>query len=408
LTKNVYILHWRSFYNLSNKMQIKDISLSAVVAGFVAVLVGFASSVAIVLQAAAAAGATQDIMASWLLALGIGMAATCIGLSWYYKAPIITAWSTPGAALLAGSLQGLTINEAVGVFIFTATLGVFIGISGWFDRLTRLIPLPLASAMLAGILLQFGLSIFTSLHTQLLLVGIMCISYLLAKRLLPRYAILLVLLSGVVTVLLQGQFDYSTVSLSLTTPVWVTPHWTLSALLGVGLPLLLVTMASQNIPGVAVIRTSGYQTPVSPLICSTALSTLLLAPWGAFSINLAAITAAICTGTEAHPDKDKRYIAGIAAGICYLLAGLAGATVVALFAAFPQEMIAALAGLALLGTIGANLAVATAEGEHREAAVITLLVTASGVSFFGVAAAFWGIIAGGCTLALVNGLKRGP
>ncbi|MGP9800336.1 benzoate/H(+) symporter BenE family transporter [Rheinheimera sp. NSM] len=387
-------------------MLIKDLSLSAVVAGFVAVLVGFASSVAIVLQAAAAAGATQDIMASWLLALGIGMAATCIGLSWYYKAPVITAWSTPGAALLATSLQGLTINEAVGVFIFTAALGVVIGISGWFDKLTRLIPLPLASAMLAGILLQFGLSIFTSLQSQLLLVGLMCISYLLAKRFMPRYAILWVLLSGLVTVVLQGQFDYTAVTLSLTTPVWVTPHWSLSALLGVGLPLLLVTMASQNIPGVAVIRTSGYQTPVSPLISSTALSTLLLAPWGAFSINLAAITAAICTGAEAHPDKDKRYIAGIAAGVFYLLAGLAGATVVALFAAFPKEMIAALAGLALLGTIGANLAVATAEGEHREAAVVTLLVTASGISFFGIAAAFWGIIAGGLTLLLVNGLRR--
>ncbi|GAB2911401.1 benzoate/H(+) symporter BenE family transporter [Rheinheimera gaetbuli] len=387
-------------------MSIKDISLSATVAGFVAVLVGFASSVAIVLQAAAAAGATPDIMASWLLALGIGMAATCIGLSWYYKAPVITAWSTPGAALLAGSLQGLTINEAVGVFIFTAALGLIIGISGWFDKLTRLVPLPLASAMLAGILLQFGLSVFTSLQTQLLLVSLMCLSYLLAKRLSPRYAILWVLLTGVATVLWQGQFDTSVLSLSLTTPVWVTPEWSVSALLGVGLPLLLVTMASQNIPGVAVIRTSGYQTPVSPLISSTALSTLLLAPWGAFSINLAAITAAICTGPEAHPDKDKRYIAGIAAGVCYLLAGLAGATVVALFAALPKEMIAALAGLALLGTIGANLAVATAEGEHREAAVVTLLVTASGISFFGIAAAFWGIVAGGLTLLLVNGVRR--
>ena len=387
-------------------MRISDISLSATVAGFVAVLVGFASSVAIVLQAAAAAGASQEIMASWLLALGIGMAATCIGLSWYFKAPIITAWSTPGAALLAGSLQGLSINEAVGVFIFTAILGVLIGISGWFDRLTRLIPLPLASAMLAGILLQFGLNIFISLQTEFLLVGLMCLSYLLAKRWMPRYAILWVLLVGLLTVAIGGTFDVSDISLSLTTPVWVTPHWSINALLGVGLPLLLVTMASQNIPGVAVIRTSGYQTPVSPLITSTALSTLLLAPWGAFSINLAAITAAICTGPEAHPDKDKRYIAGIAAGIVYLIAGLAGATVVALFAAFPKEMIAALAGLALLGTIGANLAVATAEGEHREAAIVTLLVTASGTSFFGIASAFWGMIAGVLTLLLVNGLKR--
>ena len=383
-------------------MLLKDLSLSAVVAGFVAVLVGFASSVAIVLQAATAAGASQDMMASWLLALGIGMAASCIGLSWYYKAPVITAWSTPGAALLATSLQGLSINEATAVFIFTAALGVIIGLTGWFDKLTRLIPLPLASAMLAGILLQFGLNIFASLQHQLLLVGLMCVSYLLAKRLSPRYAILWVLVTGLAGVLLQGQFDYRAVTLSLTTPVWITPHWSLSALLGVGLPLLLVTMASQNIPGVAVLRSSGYHTPVSPLISSTAVATLLLAPWGAFSINLAAITAAICTGAEAHPDKDKRYIAGIAAGVFYLLFGLAGATVVALFAAFPGEMIAALAGLALLGTIGANLAAATAEGEHREAAIITLLVTASGVSFFGIAAAFWGIVAGAISLLLLN------
>ena len=387
-------------------MLIKDLSLSAVVAGFVAVLVGFASSVAIVLQAAAASGATQDMMASWLLALGIGMAATCIGLSWYYKAPVITAWSTPGAALLATSLQGLTIHEATAVFIFTAALGVIIGVTGWFDKLTRLIPLPLASAMLAGILLQFGLNIFASLQHQLLLVGLMCVSYLLAKRLSPRYAILWVLVTGLAGVLLQGQFDYRAVTLSLTTPVWITPHWSLSALLGVGLPLLLGTMASQNIPGVAVLRSSGYQTPVSPLISSTAVATLVLAPWGAFSINLAAITAAICTGAEAHPDKDKRYIAGIAAGVFYLLFGLAGATVVALFAAFPGEMIAALAGLALLGTIGANLAAATAEGEHREAAIITLLVTASGVSFFGIAAAFWGIVAGAISLLLLNRRRR--
>lgn len=387
-------------------MRVKDLSLSAIVAGFVAVLVGFASSVAIVLQAASAAGASQDMMASWLLALGIGMAATCIGLSWYYKAPIITAWSTPGAALLATSLQGLTINEAVGVFIFTAALGVVIGLSGWFDKLTRLIPLPLASAMLAGILLQFGLSIFSSLQSQTVLVGIMCLSYLLAKRLSPRYAILWVLITGLVCVVIQGQFHYSAITLSFTTPVWITPHWSVSALLGVGLPLLLVTMASQNIPGVAVIRTSGYQTPVSPLISSTALATLLLAPWGAFSINLAAITAAICTGPEAHPQQSKRYIAGIAAGIFYLLAGLAGATVVALFAAFPKEMIAALAGLALLGTIGANLAVASSDGQYREAAIVTLLVTASGVSFFGVAAAFWGLLAGVLTMLVVNGWRR--
>jgi len=381
-------------------MLLKDLSLSAIVAGFVAVLVGFASSVAIVFQAAAAAGANSEIMASWLLALGIGMAITCIGLSWYYKAPVITAWSTPGAALLAGSLQGLTIAEATGVFIFTAALGLIIGLSGMFERLTRLIPLPLASAMLAGILLQFGFAIFSSMQSELLLVSIMCITYLLAKAFSPRYAILLVLLSGVLSVVFAGQLDLSGVTLTLATPVWVTPEFSLPAMLGVGLPLLIVTMASQNIPGVAVLRASGYATPVSPLITSTSLSTLLLAPFGAFSINLAAITAAICSGNEAHPKPEKRYIAGIAAGIFYLLAGLAGATVVTLFAAFPQAMVAALAGLALISTIAANLQATTADATYRDAAVITLLVTASGTSFFGIASAFWGLIAGVLALAI--------
>lgn len=381
-------------------MLLKDVSLSAIVAGFVAVLVGFASSVAIVFQAAAATGAGSDIMASWLLALGIGMAITCIGLSWYYKAPVITAWSTPGAALLAGSLQGLSLAEATGVFIFTAALGLIIGLSGMFERLTRLIPLPLASAMLAGILLQFGFAIFSAMQSELLLVSVMCLTYLVAKAFSPRYAILLVLLSGISTVVFAGQLDLSGVTLTLATPVWVTPEFSIAAMLGVGLPLLIVTMASQNIPGVAVLRASGYSTPVSPLITSTSLTTLLLAPFGAFSINLAAITAAICSGNEAHPEAAKRYIAGIAAGLFYLVFGLAGATVVALFAAFPTAMVAALAGLALISTIAANLHSCTQDSGYREAAVITLLVTASGASFFGIASAFWGLLAGIITVMI--------
>jgi len=388
-------------------MLLKDVSLSAVVAGFVAVLVGFASSVAIVFQAAAATGAGSDIMASWLLALGIGMAITCIGLSWYYKAPVITAWSTPGAALLAGSLQGLSLAEATGVFMFTAVLGLIIGLSGMFERLTKLIPLPLASAMLAGILLQFGFAIFSAMQSELLLVGVMCLTYLVAKAFSPRYAILLVLLSGIGTVVFAGQLDLSGITLTLATPVWVTPEFSITAMLGVGLPLLIVTMASQNIPGVAVLRASGYSTPVSPLVTSTSLSTLLLAPFGAFSINLAAITAAICSGNEAHPEAAKRYIAGIAAGLFYLLFGLAGATVVALFAAFPAAMVAALAGLALISTIAANIHSCTQDSGYREAAVITLLVTASGASFFGIASAFWGLLAGIITVMIPKLSKKG-
>ncbi len=375
-------------------MQRTDWSLSAIVAGFVAVLVGFASSVAIVFQAAAAAGANAEITASWVGVLGFAMGISCIGFSWYYKAPILTAWSTPGAALLATSLQDVSLPEAVGVFMFSAVLTTALGLSGWFDKLTSRIPLPIAAAMLAGIMLKFGLDIFTSLQTSPMLVLLMIGVFLLAKRWWPRYAVPLVLLAGVLFCVSRQQLDFSSVELSLVQLVWVSPAWSWSAILGVGVPLFVVTMTSQNIPGLAVLRSSGYQTPVSPLLSWTGLITFVSAPFGNFSINLAAITAAICSGPEAHPDPAKRYTAGIAAGIFYLLTGLAGATVVALFAAFPKELIAAVAGLALLGTIAANLAVATVETKHRDAAILTLLITASGVSFFGIASAFWGLVAG--------------
>ena len=375
-------------------MQRTDWSLSAIVAGFVAVLVGFASSVAIVFQAAAAAGASPEVTASWVGILGFAMGVSCIGFSWYYKAPILTAWSTPGAALLATSLQGVSLAEAVGVFMFSAVLTTALGLSGWFDKLTRKIPLPIAAAMLAGIMLKFGLDIFTSLRTSPALVLLMIVVFLLAKKMWPRYAVPLVLLAGILFCFSQQQLDFSKVELSLVQLVWVAPAWSWSAILGVGIPLFVVTMTSQNIPGLAVLRSSGYQTPVSPLLSWTGLITLVSAPFGNFSINLAAITAAICSGPEAHPDPAKRYTAGIAAGVFYLITGLAGATVVALFAAFPAELIATVAGLALLGTIAANLATATVDTTHRDAAILTLLITASGVSFFGIASAFWGLVAG--------------
>ncbi len=371
-----------------------NVSLSAVIAGFVAVLVGFASSVAIVFQAAAAAGASQAEIASWVAILGLTMGVTCIGFSWYYRAPVLTAWSTPGAALLATSLQGISLPEAIGVFIFSAALTTALGLSGWFDQLAAKIPLPIASAMLAGILLQFGLKVFSSIAIAPALVLAMIAVFILVRRVWPRYAIPLVLASGVAMALWSGQLDLSTVHWQWLQLVWVTPEWSWQALLGVGVPLFIVTMTSQNVPGLAVLRTAGYQVPVSPLLSWSGALTMLTAPFGNFSLNLAAITAAICSGPEADPNPAKRYTAAMAAGGFYLLTGLAGASVVALFAALPVALVAAVAGLALIGTIAANLAAATADIRHRDAAVFTLLVTASGISFFGIAAAFWGLLAG--------------
>ncbi|QIL90274.1 benzoate/H(+) symporter BenE family transporter [Microbulbifer sp. SH-1] len=372
-----------------------DTTLSAVSAGFAAVLVGFASSVAIVLQAAAAAGASEAQMVSWIGALGLGMGLTCIGFSWYYRAPVVTAWSTPGAALLITSLSGVSLPEAVGAFLFSALLTLALGLSGAFERIAARVPQPIASAMLAGILLQFGLSIFTSLQANPQLVGAMLVAYLIGRRWLPRYGILLVLAVGFATSWLLGEVHAEQLDWSIGQLQWVTPAFNLQVLLGVGLPLFIVTMTSQNLPGIAILRASGYaRVPVSPVIGGTGLISLLLAPFGGFAFNLAAISAAICTGPEAHHDPARRYTAGISAGIFYLLAGLFGASVVALFAALPQAMIAGVAGLALIGVIGSSLAGATAKADCREAALVTLLITASGVSFFGIGAAFWGLLGG--------------
>ncbi len=370
----------------------------AITAGFVAVLVGYTGSAVIVFQAAQAAGASSEQTISWMMVLGLGMGVLSIGLSLYYRMPIIVAWSTPGAALLATSLTGVTLAQAVGAFVFSAVLITLAGVTGWFARIMDRIPLSLASAMLAGILFQFGVEVFVSMQNQFLLVFGMFAVYLLCKRLLPRYAILLVLVVGLALCAWLDLLDFSDFSFHIGELAYVAPEFSPSVLIGVGIPLFIVTMASQNIPGIAVLRASGYQPPVSPVIGWTGFATLLLAPFGGFAINLAAITAAICAGPEAHEDPSKRYIAGVANGVAYLIVGLFGAAVAGLFAAFPQEFVLSLAGLALLGTIAASLHGAVADADSREAAVITFVVTASGASLFGIGAAFWGLVAGGVAL----------
>jgi len=383
------------------------LAASVVTAGFVTVLVGFTSSAAIVFQAARAAGASPAEVASWLEALGVGMAATSIGLSLRYRAPIVTAWSTPGAALLATSLLGVPLPEAIGAFMFSAVLIIIAGRSGLFERAITRIPLPIAQALLAGVLVRFGFGVFTAMRSELGLVLPMFVVYVAARRWSPRYAIVVVLLVGVAVAGGEGSFPLSAVHLALTSPRYVGPTFSVTVMISVGIPLFVVTMASQNLPGVAVLRTAGYSTPISPLITATGLTTLVLAPFGAFAINLAAITASICAGPEAHEDPDRRYMASVAAGGFYLVIGVFGATVAALFAAFPAALVAAIAGLALIPTIAGSLAGALADDRVREPALITFLVTASGVTLAGVGSAFWGVVAGGVVLAAFSA-GRGP
>lgn len=372
----------------------KGFSLAHLSAGFVAVLVGYTSSVAIIFQAAHTVGATEAQIASWMWALGIGMAVSSMSLSLYYRIPLLTAWSTPGAALLVTSLAGVSLPEATAAFIFCGLLIALIGYAGWFERFMHLIPLPLASAMLAGVLLKFGLNAFVSLQQEPLLVGGMLASFLLMKRLLPRYAIPITLLVGMLIAWLNGLMDLSKLSLQWAQPVFVMPELRLEALIGVGLPLFIVTMASQNIPGVAVLKANGYAAPLSKTIGFTGLTTIILAPFGGYAFNLAAITAAICMGEEVDKDKGKRYLASFSAGLFYLLAGLFGASITSLFLSFPQALILAIAGFALIGTIANSLQTALADSAEREAALIVFLVTASGISLLGLGSAFWGLVLG--------------
>ncbi|MFW0882387.1 benzoate/H(+) symporter BenE family transporter [Cronobacter dublinensis] len=373
----------------------------AVIAGFVAVLVGYASSAAIIWQAATVAGATPAQTAGWMTMLGIGMGVSTLALSLWYRAPVLTAWSTPGAALLATSLSGSNLHEAVGIFMFASALIVICGATGLFARLMKIIPPGLAAAMLAGILLRFGLQAFGTLEGHFALCAAMTGAWLVSKAFAPRYAVVAALLAGVAVCLWQGEVNTGALHFAVAPPEFVAPAFNLASLLGVGLPFFLVTMASQNAPGVATLQASGYRVPVSPLMVTTGLLALLLAQFGVFSICIAAITAAICQSPEAHPEHGKRWIAAAMAGLFYLLAGVCGGSIGALMTALPTPWLQTLAGLALLGTIGASLHQALANERGRDAALITFLVTASGVTLLGVGSAFWGLIAGGISYALL-------
>jgi benzoate membrane transport protein len=377
---------------------LRDLSLSAVAAGFVTVLVGFTSSAAIVFQAAQSLGANPDQISSWMWALGLGMGVTCIGLSLRYRVPVVTAWSTPGAAMLISSAAGLPLSDAIGAFVLSALLIAAAGFTGFFERMISRIPVSLASGMLGGVLLRFGLEAFQVMQTQLGLGLLMFSTYVLSRRLAPRYAVILTFIVGIVFSAAAGLLHTQDLSLQLATPVFIAPTISFAAVAGIALPLFIVTMASQNVPGVAVIRASGYSVPISPTIGWIGATNIVLAPFGAFALNLAAITAAICMGREAHEDANRRYVAAVAAGVFYLLVGLFGATVAALFAAFPKALIVAIAGMALLGTIGNSLAAALRDESEREAALVTFLVTASGLSLAGIGSAFWGLVAGVVTL----------
>ncbi|MFL6634709.1 MAG: benzoate/H(+) symporter BenE family transporter [Massilia sp.] len=375
-------------------MRWSDVSFPAIVAGFLAVLVSFSGPLAIFYQASQIAHLPGDMFTSWVWGIAIGAGVAGIVLSWRLRTPIITAWSAPGTALLLTLFPALSLAEAVGAYLAAAVALLVIGSCGYVDRIMEWIPKGIASGMMAGILLPFGLSAFKSSGSQPVLVGAMIACYLLGRRAWPRYNIVLLLLGGTLLAWLLGETRFSSIHLELAAPHLIVPAWSWSAMFSLAVPLVLVTLTGQYLPGIAVLKASGYRTPVRPVIVVNSLASLAVAPVGGITIAIAAITAAMCTGRDAHENPDKRYVAGIANGVFYLFAGSFGGTIVMLFAALPGELVTALAGLALLGPILANLTSLAADDDHVEASVITFLATASGMSLFGVGSAFWGIVIG--------------
>ncbi|MEP3561544.1 MAG: benzoate/H(+) symporter BenE family transporter [Marinobacter sp.] len=386
----------------------RDMSLSAVAAGFLAVLVSYAGPLAIFFQAGAAADISAQMMTSWVWAISMGAAVSGILLSLWLKAPIVTAWSAPGTALLVTLFPELSLNEAVGAYITAAVIIFVIGVSGTFDAFVRAIPKGVAAGMMAGILFQFGVGAFTAIEsTPALAIG-MLLAYVVVRRRVPKYTLVLLLIVGIGLAVVLEDASLAGVRLSMAVPQLITPEWNLGSTLSLAIPLVLVSLTGQFLPGMAILQGAGYRVKAKPVIAVSSLISLPMALFGGITTVVAAITAAICTGKDAQEDPSKRYIAGVFNGVFYLVGGLFAGTIVALFTSLPAAFVAVLAGLALLGAIANNLFAALEDAGQREASLITFIVTASGLSLFGLSSAFWGVVIGFGCHAITRAVPANP
>lgn len=374
-----------------------------IIAGLISVIVNYGGTFILVFQAARVAGLSAELTASWVWSVSIGVGISGLFLSWRYREPIITAWSTPAAAFLVTALATTPYAEAIGAYMISALAFVLLGVSGGFEKVIRLIPSGIASGLLAGILLQFGIGAFSGASVDPFLVGLLIVAYVVLKRFSARYAVVGILVIGLVFLASQHRVDMSDLELKFATPIFTMPEFSFNALLSVALPMFLITMTGQYMPGMLVLRNDGFKTSANPILTITGLGSLVMAPFGSHALNLAAITAAIATGREAHEVPSKRWIAGIAAGVFYVLVGIFGVTLAAVFMTFPATFITTLAGLALLGTIGGSLANAMAEPSSRDAALITFLASAANISLLGIGGAFWGLVIGLAAYLVLNG-----
>ena len=385
----------------ANRLHLRDL-VPPTLAALISVLVNYGGTFVLVFQAAQLANLSAAQTASWVWSVSIGVGLTGTWLSWRYRAPIITAWSTPGVAFLATVMPFTPYAEVIGAYVLCAIGFILLGLSGVFERLVRWIPAGIAAGLLAGILLQFGVNAFGGASADPLLVIVLVLTYAVLRRFTSRFAVIGVLLVGMALLLGQQRIDLHTLHLSLAMPVFQAPQFSLGALFGVALPLFVITLTGQYMPGMLVLRNDGFGTSANPIIGVTGLGSLLMAPFGAHAFNVAAITAAICTGKDAHPDPAKRYIAGIACGVFYVTVGIFGVTLASLFMVLPRTFVTTLAGLALLGAIGGSLANAMADARTRETALITFLATAANVTLLGIGGAFWGLLAGLLVHALMH------
>lgn len=386
----------------TSSIRLSDL-IHPVVAGLISVIVNYGGTFILVFQAAQVAGLSAELTASWVWSISIGVGVTGLILSWTAREPIITAWSTPAAAFLVTALATTPYAEAIGAYLISAAAFVLLGLSGCFERVIRLIPPGVAAGLLAGILLQFGIGAFGGMSVDPMLAGLLIVAYVVLKRFTARYAVVGILVLGLAFLLLQSRVDLSGLTLKFAAPVFTMPVFSLNALLSVALPLFLITLTGQYMPGMLVLRNDGFKTSANPIVTITGLGSLLMAPFGSHAFNVAAITAAICTGREAHEDRSKRWVAGISAGVFYILVGVFGVTLAAVFMAFPATFITTLAGLALLGTIGSSLAGAMSDAKTREASLITFLAAAANINLFGIGGAFWGLLIGLMAYAVLNG-----
>jgi len=388
----------------------RDASLSAVLAGFVAVAISYASPLLVVLEAARAGGLSPQLTASWVWAISVGSGLVCLVTSWWTKQPVMVAWSIPGAALLITSLGDYRFSDAIGAYVVCGVVSVLLGATGLVGRLLQAVPRPITAAVLAGVLFPFALKVAAAVVGQPVVAGGLVLGYLVGRRWQPRYAVFLALATGGLLAVVTGQAKAMAVRLTLTTPTWTTPTWSWDAILGIALPLLIVTAVGQNAPGLIVMHNSGYDADDRLLLGASGVASVLAAPFGSHALNMAAVTAAIATSEESHPDHDRRYVAGMACGFFYVLGGFAADTIVSLFSAIPAGMLTALAGVALLSPLQASIYDTMHEGDHHrsvtEAALITFAVTASGVQALGIVSAFWGLLAGVVAYAVLRPRPR--